>query len=96
MKLEKTNTARFITRVPVVVVSKNKKNIISALVFSGSKIHTIREDTANNAHLQKMRKLANRKINEQWGKCAVWHEGFYAYSDIAPDHRNPKGIARFG
>ena len=67
MKLRKTNTARFIARVPVVVVSNNKKNIISALVLGGSKIHTIREDIADHTHLQKMRKLAKRKIIEQWG-----------------------------
>jgi len=33
-----------------------------------------------------MRKLLNRKIVEQEGKCAVCHKEFVDCSDIAPDH----------
>ncbi len=39
-----------------------------------------------------MRKLLNRKIVEQGGKCAICHEEFTHYHDIVPDHKNPKGM----
>jgi hypothetical protein len=39
-----------------------------------------------------MRKLLNRKIREQAGICAICHEEFTDYNDVAPDHRNPKGM----
>jgi hypothetical protein len=39
-----------------------------------------------------MRKLMNRKIAEQGGICPICHEGFTNYSDIVPDHRQPKGM----
>src|ERR1700688_278453 len=39
-----------------------------------------------------MRKLLNRKIVEQDKKCAICHEEFTDYSDVVPDHRNPKGM----
>jgi hypothetical protein len=39
-----------------------------------------------------MRKLLNRKIAEQDGKCAICHKEFVEYSDIVPDHRHPKGM----
>jgi len=39
-----------------------------------------------------MRKLLNRKITEQGGKCAICHKDFTEYSDIVPDHRYPKGM----
>jgi hypothetical protein len=34
-----------------------------------------------------MRKLLNRKIGEQYRKCAIWREEFTDYSDIVPHHR---------
>ena len=39
-----------------------------------------------------MRKLLKRKIVEQDKKCAICHEEFTDYSDIVPDHRDPKGM----
>ena len=39
-----------------------------------------------------MRKLLNRKIVEQAGKCAICHHEFADCSDIVPDHRHPKGM----
>ena len=39
-----------------------------------------------------MRKLMNRKITEQGGKCVLCQEPFTDYGDIVPDHRNPKGL----
>jgi hypothetical protein len=55
-----------------------------------------------------MRKLLNRKIVEQdtnlvasggrsskgldKKKCAICHQEFTDYSDIVPDHRDPKGM----
>lgn len=39
-----------------------------------------------------MRKLLNRKIVEQGGKCAICHEEFTDYNDIVPDHKNPEGM----
>ena len=39
-----------------------------------------------------MRKLLNRKIAEQNGKCAICHKEFTEYSDIVPDHKHPKGM----
>lgn len=43
-----------------------------------------------------MRKLLNRKIREQAGICAICHEEFTDYSDVSPDHRNPKGMGERG
>jgi len=39
-----------------------------------------------------MRKLLNRKIAEQDGKCAICHESFTDYNEIVPDHIEPKGM----
>jgi 5-methylcytosine-specific restriction endonuclease McrA len=39
-----------------------------------------------------MRKLLNRKIVEQDGKCAICHETFTDYSETVPDHIEPKGM----
>jgi len=39
-----------------------------------------------------MRKLLNRKIVEQDRKCAICLEEFTDYTDVVPDHRNPKGM----
>ena len=39
-----------------------------------------------------MRKLLKRKIVEQNGICAICSEEFTNYSDVVPDHRNPKGM----
>ncbi len=39
-----------------------------------------------------MRKLPNRKVVEQGGKCAICHEEFTDYNDVVPDHRDPKGM----
>jgi len=39
-----------------------------------------------------MRKLLNRKIVEQAGKCAFCHHEFADYTDIVPDHKLPKGM----
>jgi len=39
-----------------------------------------------------MRKLLNRKVVEQAGKCAICHHEFADCSDIVPDHRHPKGM----
>jgi hypothetical protein len=37
-----------------------------------------------------MRKPLNRKIGEQYRKCAICREEFTDYS--VPDHRDPKGM----
>ena len=39
-----------------------------------------------------MRKLLNRKIVEQDEKCAICRESFTDYSEIVPDHIEPKGM----
>ena len=39
-----------------------------------------------------MRKLLNRKIVEQSGRCAICQKEFMEYSDIVPDHKHPKGM----
>jgi len=39
-----------------------------------------------------MRRLLNRKIVQQDGKCAICHKEFTDYSEIVPDHREPKGM----
>ena len=39
-----------------------------------------------------MRKLLNRKIVEQDGKCAICRTAFTDYSEIVPDHIEPKGM----
>ena len=33
-----------------------------------------------------MRKLLNRKIADQGGKCSICHESFTEYGEIVPDH----------
>ena len=39
-----------------------------------------------------MRKLLNKKILEQGGRCAFCHLEFADCADIVPDHRHPKGM----
>jgi 5-methylcytosine-specific restriction endonuclease McrA len=39
-----------------------------------------------------MRKLLNRKIVEQDGKCAICRAAFTDYNEIVPDHIEPKGM----
>lgn len=39
-----------------------------------------------------MRKLLNRKIITQNGKCALCEGKFSDYSDVVPDHINPRGM----
>jgi 5-methylcytosine-specific restriction endonuclease McrA len=39
-----------------------------------------------------MRKLLNRKVREQKGKCGICGELFTDYNDIVPDHIKPKGM----
>jgi hypothetical protein len=39
-----------------------------------------------------MRKLLNLKIVEQGGKCAICDEALTDYSEIVPDHVEPKGM----
>jgi len=39
-----------------------------------------------------MRKLLNRKIVEQDGICVICLEEFTDYSDVVPDHKEPKGM----
>lgn len=39
-----------------------------------------------------MKKLLNRKIEEQNGVCAICGESFTDYSDVVPDHKEPKGM----
>ncbi len=39
-----------------------------------------------------MRKLMNRKILEQARICPICKEEFTEYSDVVPDHKNPKGM----
>ena len=41
---------------------------------------------------REMRKLMNRKIAEQGGRCGICHEEFTDYKDVVPDHKNPKGM----
>ena len=39
-----------------------------------------------------MRKLLDRKIAAQYGKCAICNAEFTEYSDVVPDHINPRGM----
>jgi 5-methylcytosine-specific restriction endonuclease McrA len=39
-----------------------------------------------------MRKLLNRKILEQKGKCAICKRDFTDYEEIVPDHIEPRGL----
>jgi hypothetical protein len=39
-----------------------------------------------------MRKLLNRKIAAQNGKCGICEVEFTDYSDIVPDHIHPRGM----
>jgi len=39
-----------------------------------------------------MRKLLNRKIVSQGGKCGICGADFTDYSDIVPDHISPRGM----
>jgi hypothetical protein len=40
-----------------------------------------------------MRKLLKKKVIEQGGKCVLWYVEFTHYSDIVPEHKNPKGMS---
>jgi 5-methylcytosine-specific restriction endonuclease McrA len=44
--------------------------------------------------LAEMRRLLNRKIVEQGGKCAICRLPFTDYNEIVPDHIKPKGMGR--
>ena len=39
-----------------------------------------------------MRKLLNRKVAEQGGECGICREAFTEYSEIVPDHIQPRGM----
>lgn len=39
-----------------------------------------------------MRKVLNRKIGEQDGKCAICYQTFTDCNEIVPDHKEPKGM----
>ena len=39
-----------------------------------------------------MRKLLNRKVAEQGGKCGICHEQFTDCSEVVPDHIEPRGM----
>ena len=39
-----------------------------------------------------MRKLLNRKVAEQGGKCGICHEPFTDCGEIVPDHIEPRGM----
>lgn len=39
-----------------------------------------------------MRRLMNRKIGLQQGRCALCGETFANYSDVVPDHISPRGM----
>ncbi len=39
-----------------------------------------------------MRKLLKRKVIEQNGKCAICLEEFSDYTDVVPDHIDPRGM----
>jgi hypothetical protein len=41
---------------------------------------------------EEMRKLLDRKIVAQNGKCGICEEKFTDYTDIVPDHINPRGM----
>jgi hypothetical protein len=41
-----------------------------------------------------MRRLLNRKITEQNGKCAICHKEFSDYSEIVPDHKHSKAMSK--
>jgi hypothetical protein len=43
-----------------------------------------------------MRELINRQIIEQDRKYAICHEEFTDYTDIVPDHKNPKTMGGEG
>jgi hypothetical protein len=39
-----------------------------------------------------MRKLLKRKVAEQSRICAICHEEFTDYTDVVPDHEDPRGM----
>lgn len=39
-----------------------------------------------------MRKLLKRKVVEQKGRCAICLEEFSDYTDVVPDHIDPRGM----
>jgi hypothetical protein len=43
-----------------------------------------------------MRKLLNRKIASQNRKCGLCGAEFTDYSDVVPDHMNPRGMGGHG
>lgn len=43
-----------------------------------------------------MRRLLNRKIAEQDGRCAIRKATFTDYNEIVPDHIEPKGMEGLG
>jgi len=41
---------------------------------------------------REMQRLMNREIAEQNSKCAICEDPFTSYSDIVPDHIDPRGM----
>ena len=86
------NTAQSTGRGSAAVASRFGKNADFSLVFSASTIRTTPRGYRELRSPAEMRKLLNRKVIEQDGKCAICRSTFTDYSEIVPDHIEPKGM----
>ena len=84
------NTARYIDRCSAADANRSGKNADFSLAFSAWKIPTTTDRELRSP--AEMRRLLNRRIVEQDGKCSLRSEDFADYSDIVLDHRHPKGM----
>ena len=84
------NTVPCTNRFPVVAGNSSRGPGGYDSACSVSTIGITQEDTGEMGSPAEMRKPLNRKIGEQYRKCAICREEFTDYSVL--DHRDPKGM----
>jgi|SRR5271166_573572 len=74
------------------VASRPEKRADSSLAFSASKIHITPGAIANSDHQQRCGSYLIERLPSKKGKCAICRTTFTDYSEIVPDHIEPKGM----
>ena len=83
------NSAPSTARCSVADVSSLRRNGSFGSVSSASKIHITLGDIGNLGRPSEMRKVLNRKVVEQGGKCGICHEAFTDCNEVVSDHIEP-------
>jgi hypothetical protein len=86
------NTARSIDLYFVVVGSKPGRPAEYDWELSESTIRIIQEDIENSGHRRKCGSSSTARLLNRTENGAICHEEFTDYSDVVPDHEDPKGM----